>query len=63
MRDIFLPFPNLRAKTLAGRNFGVLEKMLNFSQKIMAFGELWNKFHGKNFDKYTEKACFRVKKA
>ena len=59
MRDIFLPFPNLRTKTLAGRNFGVPEKMLNFSQKTMAFGELWNKFYGKDF---IGKANFHVKK-
>jgi len=48
VRDIFLPFPDLRAKTLTGRNFGMPEKMLIFSQKTMAFGELWNKFHGKD---------------
>ena len=64
MRDIFLPFPNLRAKTLAGRNFGVPEKMLNFSHKklwrLVNFG---TNFMEKTYEKFTEKANFHVKKS
>ena len=46
------------AETLAGRNFGVSKKKAKYLTKTLAFGDLGNKFHGKNFDKFTKKGSF-----
>ena len=45
-----------------GRNFRVPKKNAKFLTKTFAFGEFWNKFRGKNFDK-SKKSSFSREKA